>query len=452
MEQGKARHTATLYNTTLDICGHEGMLVEAGKILARMIARNVRPNERTIASILNAIAERARTLGQATEPALQVERINGSAEENQRPPHDTNEQGGLPGQEAFNVRSREDAVKLAIRLYASWIEHWRGPASLFAFNALLKVLWRAEGGHLLPKVFPLAARSSSLRPTAAWVPSQPDLVSYSTAMLAASTHPETPWELATRYWKEGLLASGLTADSPAIVALLVALQRDLARRGDNLRLAKTEIDQLRGTLSEALGHLHRQDVVPAKATNIALNVACRLGCFREAQEHWRTRCWEPVRQRGSFKACHERVDADTVALIMRIMTKDGRPQEALDTFGELTDRHGMHITTAILDEALLAHRRAKSPHEAVRLFERLVRDARSVPPSTQTVYHTLLAIRECAETKVQRPAAYAKVLTLLSTHHPDLHRQVMQKGSLQKILGDSATANRGLKQNGSTKS
>lgn len=284
----------------------------------------------------------------------------------------------------------------------------------------------------MTNVFPISKGGSLTKSAVTWVPPHPDIVSYSTAILATTSHPTKALELGERYWRR-FLESALPVDSGIVMALMVTLQKDLYRRSGD-RLSKEALDYRRSLFSEALVQLQKQELIPTKATNVALDVALQLGCFQEATKYWQARCLELLRRTQSFKKCHEAITADTVALAMRIMIKDGKPMDALETFQELIKSYGMHISTAVLDEALIAHRKMKAPRQAVKLFEQLVQNAKSVQPSTQTIYHLFLAIRESAE-RGQRQQYYEKVMKLLAHSYSELYQRVVQKRSITKLLG-----------------
>jgi pentatricopeptide repeat protein len=173
MDTGRARHRPELYNTALDICGHNGMLMDSARILHKMISSNVRPNERTITSVLNSIAEYVQKsrlndlssnrlddypssrlddyprnrLDDSPSNRLDDSPSNGLDDSSSKKLDDPaskpsvdiqRHSEGFPGLEAFQLKSKQDAAQLAVKLYASWIEHSPSVVRKHPFNALLK--------------------------------------------------------------------------------------------------------------------------------------------------------------------------------------------------------------------------------------------------------------------------------------------------------------------------
>lgn len=419
MDSGKARHTTPLYNTALDICGHKGMMVEAAEIVQKMIAKNVRPNERTVTSLLNSIAEHAKTLPNQ-DP--EVKTTNDGDEKDTLT--------GFPDIEAFNVKNKQKAARLAIQVYASWVEHDPSKLRVHPFNALLKVLNCSEAGNLLPKVFPLKTTSLS----SSWVPRKLDQVSYSTAILAARSHPTQAFDLPRKYW-QAFIASGIQIDSGIIMALLMSIHHELvllARTGRQ-RLLKDELDARRLMLEEI--HSRCQSVnLPVKTTNLLLEVTHRLGCFRMGSDFWHARCLPILEQFKSFSPqCQASIDQETIKLQMKMLHGLDKFEESITLFFDLQRRFNVPVSVSTFNLVLVACRRLNDPAQGDALFSRLVVKQRQIKPDTDTLYQMIL-LRKSIQPKERGARELRELISYFEGSHPQVYSFALEKNSIRRLL------------------
>ncbi|PJF17091.1 hypothetical protein PSACC_03111 [Paramicrosporidium saccamoebae] len=370
MDMGRARHRPELYNTALDICGHNGMLMDSARILHKMVGSNVRPNERTITSVLNAIAE-----------YVQKSRLEDSSSTGNIDVQKNSE--GFPGLEAFQLKSKRDAAQLAIKLYASWIEHSPNVVRKHPFNALLKVLWRSGAADLLPSVFPTDGSNTE------WVPDKPDIITYTTAILACQNDPNAT-NSAVAYWI-AFQKSDIKADTGIIMAILVAMQSEL--RFMRAPIPKAELTVRRGLLASLCALLQPLDV-PVNTSNVFLDVAHRLRCLNLGFQFWEQKILPILASNQSAIKSKQHFNEGTLVHVFQIMIRLDNASQIFPLFDKLQSVYGMHLSTRLLNVMLLAARRAGDRRRPQRLFNRFVQNAASVMPDQRTLYQLLLNISE----------------------------------------------------------
>jgi pentatricopeptide repeat protein len=430
MESRRAGHTTALYNSALDICGHGGRLLDSARIMHQMIAKNVRPNERTITSILNAIAEYTRNLPLEYRAENSTKGIPEEKED-------------FPGLKVFKVKSKTEAVQLGIKLYASWLENSK--PSLYPFNALLKILWRGEGGQLLLSLFPLekggvnydydhdhdhdrdhgygggeVMKRDSLP---AWMPMNLDIVTFSTAILACQSHSE-PFQMAMEYWR-AFRETGIECDAGILHSLLVVIDRELSNLPSRMPLEKLELRRkvlrnVQGLLIEMKGAISP----PVETTNTFMDLSFQLGCYELGISYWQDSLLPILEESQSFAKSKRFVNDRTVALLFEQMIKVGRAQDSIDLSSTLHKRYGMHITAEILNSLLTACRRIGDRELAERLFQRHVQAiGTTITPNVETIYQLLLVIAE--DTHLDKNMIRNKGQTIIRYLERE-HSQVME--------------------------
>lgn len=455
MDKGRAHQTTALYNSALDICGHHGLLVDAASILHKMIAKNVRPDQRTVASLMNAMAEHAKALPLADDVSstgsAETVSSQGSTEDvsSTRSAEDVSiglaqgDQGrGLPGLEAFKVKSKDQMVRLAIKVYASWVEHLLGSRSLPVepFNALLKVLWRCEGAgaKVLQRIFPL---DDSTKNNTTWLPAKPDIISYTTAILVAQFCPERSFDVALQYWN-AFVGDGVpekspkTADSKMILALLVALQRDLFRRkqAGQLHMERELILSRRAFLETIMTQCQGMPAVHVGINNILLNTADLLGSHQRGISYWKSQCAPLLRDKASIKECAENVNEETVANYIKLLNRNGQREEALDEVQSLIESKRLRVNAAIYNVVIFIHRvlgQAAAGQDFIkRHLHRL-----SSPINSEVVFQTLAFYHEVLS-KTQAKPMIAAAIEWFKKHpeNASTWERAKQKNYILKIL------------------
>ena len=427
MDSGKAHHTTELYNSALDICGHFGLLSEAASILHKMIAKNVRTDERTVSSLLNAMAEHARTLplwGKDTPTEVSTA-------------SETEETATLPAIEAFALSTKEQAVKLAIKVYASWVEHSLRARQLPVepFNALLKVLWRCQeaGAKVLPRIFPHQVDAKS----GTWIPNTPDVISYTTAILAAQYCPERPFDTAFRYWTAFLASKGSweEMDSKMMLAMLVALQKDLFGRAKAgpLHMDKELILSRREFLEKIMTRCQEMPAVNVRISNVLLNVAGLLGCYQKGIEYWKAKCAPLLQGKASMRAVADFVNEETVANYVALLSKSDQQDEALNLVTHLMTTKSLLMNAAIYNILLFIHRK-RGDHEAGKaLIEKHLRRLRA-PINTEVVFQTIALYHELFP-RVQAQEMIGKTVEWLEqSNHRPIWEKTKQKNYIATIL------------------
>lgn len=440
MDSGRARHTTVLYNTALDICGHKGMLLEAGQIFHQMVAKNVRANDRTITSLLNCIAEHSIGLPFADKNYYTNSLLSPQS-------GDTMElkDSELPGLAAFRIVNKREAAELAIKLYSSWIEYSK--ATLHPFNALLKVLWRTGSGDLLSFIFPVnnskgENQNDDYSSGVVWMPPKTDVVSYTTAILACQFNLAQTFPTVINYWK-AFLHSKIPIDSGIISAILSVLHRELCN--SKVRLPRVSLESRRGILLEVGGILSDQlEKVPVKTSNLFLNVALGLGCYELGLKYWNLKLYPILVNNSSMVKSKGSINEETILLLFSHYMKVGNASEVLNAFEMFQRRFGMHVSTRLLNLTLASCRRLNDSRVQVqRLFETFCKKFRTVTPDSETLYQLLLATSE--NTSLTRSSSsgssssdlanYTRItIDWFSKKHPDIIREIKTDPSRRKIL------------------
>ncbi len=337
IDAGRIRPNTVLLNTALAICGRHGMVRDAGMILHRMIASNVRTDEFSIAAILNAIAVASRRLSHdcaplappAADASAERELPTASAERGSLeastakgapnastakgapnasaakgsldasipsgPPlkESARWRGGQPlALDAFNIASGREGMALAIRLYSSWISQAK-VITVTPFNTLLKVVQSTLSAQdLLLDLFPIDR--SAARAASAWMPERPDAISYTIAMRAALQLPNPQaFQTVRAYFEaaaaqdpqEGSGAPSVMIDSHAIngaLSVFLKESRDARHWPRNLTLSQAREREafLRSIFEDHLCAGSHRDAslyaIPAETANLALRTALYL--------------------------------------------------------------------------------------------------------------------------------------------------------------------------------
>lgn len=379
-----------------------------------MIAKNARPNDRTIASLLNAIATRAATLPNKN-PSTPTPSPLATLKDPQ----------GAPGLESFNIKTRSEAMDLAIKLYASWIEY-SPMLTVHPFNALIKVIWKTGSGNLLPTVFPLDRHAE----LGQWVPSSPDIVSYTTAILAsASLPPLEAFEMATRYF-DCICKQGLKIDSAALISVLIVMRRGLGSPQNAHRPGRSAskiafLARIRDALLAA-------SPVPVRTSNVFLDVARALSCHSDVLEYWQQVLLPIIEKEQSFTKSRLSVNEESIAIVMHTLLLQDKPQAVIQLAARLTLQFGMHVSSPTLNMMLSACRRLGDRAQAQKVFGHYVRGG-SVEPDACTIHILLQTIIEDRSLEATaRDRALRDNLSWLAANHRLLLDSSMQLPGLPK--------------------
>lgn len=398
-----------LYNTAIDICGHNGMLMDAAQLLHRMIACNVSPNERTISSLLNTVAEHSRTL-------------NGG--DFHQPPGRTSsalvrDTESFPALDSFKVSSKAEAAQLAIKLYSSWLEHAGEKASVHPFNALLKVIWRTGSVELLTSVMPVGKLKSPLD----WCPPKLDIISFTTAILACQSHPTTPFYLAKEYWiacnQAGIPID--TAISHAMLKVLLAEQKSL-----NSKLLKPELEQRHAVLGEiSTLIMSTSSDVPVWVVNVFLEVCHRLA-YRKAGLHlWKEKLLPFLETTKSMSKAKKLLDDHTIVHVFLTLLKDSNAKAIFPLWDQLEKVFGMQITPRILNVLLKACQETDDRELGESIFYHYVKRGKSaLQPDHMTLYQLLTNIRY--DGKLHRLAQKEPARKIIE-YFVNNHREMLQE-------------------------
>lgn len=510
LQKGRLSHTTPLYNTALDICGHQGMLLEAGRILHQMVARNVRSDERTISSLLNAIAEycvklqrgqrgtgEGRSRGRAGSksvsdlgPGTETDGATAISAVSPQPStlvpgagaplNDLSFGGGsgsssnnmLPSLDAFQVRSLDEAVELAIRLYTSWIRYTRDRAPA-PFNNLLKVVAVTGRRDLLTALFPLE-RAGGLATN--WVPRKPDQVTYTIAISAAGAD----FCLARSYWDAFLDRHqhgqpGGAGMAPVNVHMIKAITWSLllhvteggasrgradggARPGEvsflhcllDLVTGSTQsiqsVPPIKEDRSRPRAHAQSQAPVPVQlqfppllTSDISSNImhlCARLRMASQGVDFWQGTLFPLLQRQGSFRKVAGTFDQRTIVALCELYVEvRGEPGEALALVERLQGQFEMRLTDPdLLTVLLLAHRRLGDADGAERLFRQ---HCRRLSPDHRIIQQLLMAIHGDGRTdRTERRVRLAAWLRWLRETDAIVYNRTVSIPRLQPILKD----------------
>jgi len=402
MADGRLPHTTPLYNTALSICAKKGLLSEAARILHQMVGRNVRTDEYSVSSVLNAIAEHAKTLPHSEN------RESGSVKEM------ISQACGMPGLEAFDLKSKGEAIDLAMKVYTSWVNYKnnRG-SSIYPFNVLLKVIAIAGHKDVLPKIFPPGPSTDC-----SWIPKQLDKFTFTAAIAAC----QDDFLLALRYW-QAYLERG-EPDLKLVKRMTLVLIHELnARRreigADEIKRRKEFVQELFPMLLKAV-----EEPIVEVYSNV-LFLALRLGLHEEGLGLWKQVLMSVIQKNNSFKKSKQYVNDASVVAICGILIKKKQSSEALDTIEMLRRDYGMHISTSILNVMLRAYRQLGQTDMAGLSFKKYAQRKDADKPDMRTMQQIILCIAEDGRlAKKDRDERIGRIADWFRTHHSDIYSRV----------------------------
>lgn len=474
LQRGRLPHTTPLYNTALNICGHRGMLLEAGRILHQMVARNVRSDERTISSLLNAIAEYCGQLrkasgsgsgpgpgpgpgegeGSRVEAGSMLESGSRSGTETgtstlmSRASPPTGPSLGnsqFPSLEAFKVQSPNEAVELAIRLYTSWIRY-TSDCTPAPFNNLLKVVAVTGRRDLLPLLFPLDRTEGS----ANWVPRRPDQITYTIAISAAGDD----FHLARSYWdtflggcqhhgQEGGGRLRVTTHMLKAItwSLLLHVTKGSAIKGRAceernflIRLLDLVTESEASTSMKKRSGSQAQSLLTPDISSNIMHLCARLRMASHGLDFWEGTLFPLLQRHGSFRKSASTFDQRTIVALceLYIEVKD-EPGQALALVQQLQEQFEMGLTDPdLLTVLLLAYRRLGDANGAERLFRQ---HCRRVPLDHRMIQQLLTAILDDGRVdKAERRTRLATWLRWLREADAKVYNRTASIPRLQLIL------------------
>lgn len=444
IESRRIAPSTPLFNAAIDICGHQGMLIEAARILHQMIAMNVRPNGRTVSSLLNCIAERARTL-----PGSKMTKEMERSEPEGLSPSSVNPPGSLPQIDAFEVRNKWEAMKLAIKIFASWTGFIKQPGTN-EFNALLKVVWCTHSGFLLPRLFPIKGDVSADNAATgiSWLPDVKDKITFTTAIIASKAFSNC-LQRAVAYFQM-MHVEGHPIDATCLMALFTAFADDSIRR-----LGVAGAVEERYKLFQVVAPSFK--ALPVEQMNVRLinsylDVCRQMGLRGQAISFWNDHLLPMIEASRSVKACKSHIDDRTIALLLAILNKSKRYELTLITERRLRLDFGLHLTSRILVQIIHAHAMINarkitpaSPIAAdlcgdalsrcIGLFNQFVREAASIEP-TRGIILALNDIIRRRDTIQQIPASQRRealfsIFKFLKDKHRSLYDELQQESNLR---------------------
>lgn len=329
-----------------------------------MIAKNSHPNERSITSILNSIANWSKLNPLTkTDPIIAVDLQKKSLDSHvEREPKDSSavklnskdissfrvESAASNDQELnsemdhneksrseFNPKNRIEAMELAQKLYASWKSYCsqnKVALNVHPFNALLKVVHCTRQPQLLSTLLPPTPPTPSIIPT-------PDVISYTTAMLiCGSMSPPAGFHALCQYF-EAMQKNQISIDQGAISAALIALEHQL-------RL-KSMPEMIHFLLKLANMHMRDNGESRASTSNRLIRLLTIFGKKQQVLSLWNEKL-EPSMRVGdgiSYEKARRSggIDEFTVVGVANCMT----PPHAIDFFLKLIKQGGMHVSEMV---------------------------------------------------------------------------------------------------------
>lgn len=309
LADGRLPPTTPVYNTALSICGREGWTEECGKLLTEMVARNVRSDERTICSILKSIAIKATMIKDESAIEPLVGEIEGSFTE-------------LPGIEAFTLKKKADAIKLALQLYRSWMGFTGGSPSLLPFNGTLNVLAKCRDTNNLQLLLPFRGSCPSK-----WCPeSTLDVITFTTAIMTCGSN----FNLGRRYWQRGKEHLKGLLDDEIVSAIAWCLLSELFQSGKAMET--NQLNDRRHFVDELLKDASILNQLSATSAGNLMTLAVKLRLFNEGARLWEQKI-QPIDKDDNG------VNKHSIRAMLLIYEKLGRPEQKAKLEGLLRGNH-----------------------------------------------------------------------------------------------------------------
>lgn len=410
----------SLLNSAIDMCGHAGNLKEASRILSLMEAKGIRRDERTLCSLLNAIATFSQNLpkdfGAIANDGHSVI-ISDKKEEDETGLRSIEQTTSLsPFKEPEN---KTEAMRLAITLYSTFLQRSRTQKAAdqlttktpALFNTFLKTIWKCDMAPvLLPSIFPPPPPLESERTAKTTQPT--DITTYTTAIMAYNSAIRDVHR--TEQEKREMLAIAIsyftsykgTVDSAMMMAVLLCIKGrlwglDLGVGGgasDRLPMKAgnpellMEKKMIYRFLAEKVAPLLRDmfalSTLPVPTMNTFLSIMGRLkgvvGVSVSGCKEWREEIWKEIGECESIKRS-SKIDSETITLLGYVVLRNKEcPLVIMDSIDGAKERGGLHISLSLMKLYFLAA--LSTPSDKItaanrcwKLFEQVVLSPQTQP-------------------------------------------------------------------------
>lgn len=340
-----------IFNTAIDVCGHAGKFGRAWSLYNDMKKRGLRPEERTVASMLNALAE-------------SIER--------------------RPESQVDSNRIWEKALQLSNAVG----EEGR---STFLLNGLLKVASRLEEIERMRTIFPIKQ-----------IPAEADEISFTLALNLLARFGRV--DEAAAYFAALETKMGSVLSWRPVAAMLTLIRRDVMK--EDGKLASKEWRD--GQAALAMGYLGKLNhggesstdssytTQPIVISTLLLEICTKLHAWPAALSYISAWILPPVNQCGSLKAIRADIDEYVLSLALKCLANGPDPADACRQTFALFERllgRGFRPSTNDINALLMVCSRAKLEGRADAFFRAHFRKRHAVlKPDSHSVYHLMAAL------------------------------------------------------------
>lgn len=356
----------SLLNSAIDMCGHAGNLQEASRILSLMEAKGIHKDERTICSLINAVATFSKPLPK------HIAVLN----ENE---NDNNDEESSTLLSPFKEpKNKTEAMRLAITIYSKFLQSVKKSTGLgiptsssILFNCLLKAVWRCDMAPLiLPSIFPPPSSTTVISKQ------EVDITTFTTAILAYNSairdsqrSEEEKREFLSIAFEYFTSYKG-KVDTALVMSILLCIKGRLwgmsgikdGLSSVSVPLSDPESKMEKFKISRFLNENITPIIedlfplgLPINTLNTFLSIQGRLkGCGEVMSPKLREMIWNNIKSCESIKKSSS-IDPETITLLGYVELRYKEcPMTILDSIDQAKKIGGLHISLPIIKLYFLA--------------------------------------------------------------------------------------------------